>query len=187
MPIRVIITHGTTADCTQAAQLIEGIDAQALFADKAYDTDEIVNKAMFNNMQIVIPPKRNRRKQRYFNKQLYKLRHLVENAFLKIKQWRGIATRYAKNASSFLAAIQIRCMVMWLNILLRHSVVELCCEIDDFCKLTLNDLNHQLIGENVKVTLHTRGLSVPEVLTILIYYYFSKFTCLKHYSLIKVH
>ena len=66
------------------------------------------------------------------------------------------------------------------------DLVELYCEIDDFCKVILNDLNHRLIGENVKVTLHTRGLSVSEVLTILIYYHFSKFTCLKHYYLIKV-
>ena len=47
---------------------------------------------------------------------LYKQRHLVENAFLHIKQWRGIATRYAKRLSSFLAAVQIRCLVMWLRI-----------------------------------------------------------------------
>ena len=37
---------------------------------------------------------------------LYKARHLVENAFLHLKQWRGIATRYAKNTSSFVAAVQ---------------------------------------------------------------------------------
>jgi len=41
---------------------------------------------------------------------------LVENAFLHLKQWRGIATRYAKNLSSFLAAAQIRCWVLWLKI-----------------------------------------------------------------------
>ena len=55
-------------------------------------------------------------KRRDCNWALYKLRHLVENAFLSIKRWRGLATRYAKNASSFLAAIQIRCLMMWLNI-----------------------------------------------------------------------
>ncbi|HSI84540.1 MAG TPA: IS5/IS1182 family transposase, partial [Candidatus Methylacidiphilales bacterium] len=41
---------------------------------------------------------------------------LVENAFLNLKQWRGIATRYAKNASSFLAAVQIRCISLWIPI-----------------------------------------------------------------------
>ncbi len=64
-------------------------------------------------MNPVIPPKRNRVTQRPYDKDLYRLRHLVENAFLHIKRWRGIATRYAKNASSFLAAIQIRCIALW--------------------------------------------------------------------------
>nr|MBE8586244.1 IS5/IS1182 family transposase [Xenorhabdus griffiniae] len=41
----------------------------------------------------------------------------VENAFLHLKRWRGIATRYAKNRASFLAAVQIRCLVLWLNVL----------------------------------------------------------------------
>ena len=50
------------------------------------------------------------------DKHLYKLRHLVENAFLHLKRWRGIATRYAKNLKSFVAAVQIRCLMMWLKI-----------------------------------------------------------------------
>ncbi|MDR0352438.1 MAG: IS5/IS1182 family transposase, partial [Opitutaceae bacterium] len=51
-----------------------------------------------------------------YDRYLYRLRHLVENAILKLKGWRGIATRYVKNASSFLAAIQIRCLYLWLKI-----------------------------------------------------------------------
>ena len=48
---------------------------------------------------------------------LYKIRHLVENAFLWLKRWRGIATRYAKNTSSFLSAVHIRCIAIWLAVL----------------------------------------------------------------------
>ncbi|MCR4555354.1 MAG: IS5/IS1182 family transposase, partial [Alphaproteobacteria bacterium] len=44
-------------------------------------------------------------------------RRLVENAFLHLKRWRGIATRYCKNLSSFLASVQIRCLAVWGNIL----------------------------------------------------------------------
>ncbi|MBQ3171297.1 MAG: IS5/IS1182 family transposase, partial [Mailhella sp.] len=40
----------------------------------------------------------------------------VENAFLKMKHWRGIATRYAKRTDSFLAAVQIRCIALWAKI-----------------------------------------------------------------------
>jgi len=56
-------------------------------------------------MEVIIPPKKSRNEQRSYDKELYKLRHLVENAFLNLKRWRGIATRYAKNTSSFLAAV----------------------------------------------------------------------------------
>ena len=67
-------------------------------------------------MEAVIPPRKNRKDQRTYDKHLYKLRHLIENAFLHLKRWRGIATRYAKNLSSFVAAVQIRCLMMWLKI-----------------------------------------------------------------------
>jgi transposase len=56
----------------------------------------------------VIPPRKNRKNQREYNKNFYKKCHLVENMFLKLKQWSGIATRYAKTASSFTAAVQIK-------------------------------------------------------------------------------
>jgi len=67
-------------------------------------------------MLPVIPPEKNRKQLRDYNKYLYKLRHLVENAFLLLKRWRGIATHYAKNASSFVAAVQIRCIAIWLSV-----------------------------------------------------------------------
>ena len=108
MPIRVIVTQGTTADCTQAAQLIEGLSAEYLLADTGYDSDAIVEQAIAQGMSVVIPPRKNRKKQRSYDKHLYRHRHLVENAFLHLKRWRGIDTRYAKNAQSFLAEIHIR-------------------------------------------------------------------------------
>ena len=88
--------------------------ADCLMADRGYDTDAIVAQAQKQGMEPVIPPRRHRKVQRQYDKYLYKLRHLVENAFLHLKRWRGIATRYAKRASSFLALVQIRCIVLWL-------------------------------------------------------------------------
>ena len=108
MPVRAFVTQGTTADCTQAIALIDGFTAEKLLADKGYDTDEILAQAEKQGMETVIPPKKSRKEQRGYDKELYKARHLIENAFLHLKRWRGIATRYAKNAASFLAAIQIR-------------------------------------------------------------------------------
>ena len=68
-------------------------------------------------MNIVIPAKRNRKQQREYDRYLYRLRHLVENAFLHLKRWRGVATRYAKTTTSFLAAVQIRCIAIWCAVL----------------------------------------------------------------------
>ncbi len=96
--------------------MITGISALALLADKGYDVNEIIALARSTGMEIVIPPKKNRKDQREYDKDLYKLRHLVENAFLMLKQWRGIATRYAKNTDSFLAAVRIRSLFHWATL-----------------------------------------------------------------------
>ena len=56
MPVRVAVTAGTAADCTQAA-LIDGIAVQFLLADLGYDSNEITNKAIETGCEIVIPPK----------------------------------------------------------------------------------------------------------------------------------
>ena len=116
LPVRILITAGATADCTQASKLIEGLTAEHLMADRGYDTDAILAQARQQGMKPEIPPKKNRKIQREYDRYLYKLRHLVENAFLHLKRWRGIATRYAKNTSSFLAAVQIRCIALWAAI-----------------------------------------------------------------------
>ena len=116
MPVRAIVTGGTVADCSQADKLIEGIEAECLIADKGYNTDEVVRLALAAGMQVVIPPKKNRKVQREYDEYLYRLRHLVENAFLDLKKWRGIATRYAKNTASYLAALHVRFIFIWAKI-----------------------------------------------------------------------
>ncbi len=115
-PVRILITSGTTADCSEARNLIDGLEAGHLLADRGYDSNEIINQAESQGMLVVIPPKKNRKIQREYDKEIYRMRHLVENAFLHLKRWRGIATRYAKNTPSFLAAVQIRCIALWAGI-----------------------------------------------------------------------
>jgi transposase len=117
MPIRVLLSAGQVAECTKAGQLIEGIRAENLLGDKGYDSDAIVQQARQQGMKVQIPPRKNRKGQRAYDKQIYKLRHLVENAFLHLKRWRGIATRYAKCSASFLAAVHVRCIALWCGIL----------------------------------------------------------------------
>ncbi|WP_155399053.1 IS5 family transposase [Xenorhabdus bovienii] len=117
MPIRALITSGPTADCSQAEALIDGIDAEHLLADRGYDSNTVVEQAEKQGMAAQIPGRKNRKVKREYDRELYRLRHLVENAFLHLKRWRGIATRYAKNSASFLATVQIRCLALWLNVL----------------------------------------------------------------------
>ena len=116
MPVRILITEGTRADCKEAVHLIEGISAEALLADRGYDTNDILAYASSAGMEAVIPPKKNRMEQREYDRYLYRLRHLVENAFLHLKRWRGIATRYAKTSDAFIAAVQVRCIAIWASI-----------------------------------------------------------------------
>jgi transposase len=96
--------------------LIDRFEAKHLIADKGYDSDAVVGQAHRQGMAAEIPPRRNRKVQRQYDPHLYKQRHLVENAFLHLKRWRGIATRYAKRLDSFVATVQIRCLALWLHI-----------------------------------------------------------------------
>ena len=97
-------------------KLIDNFPAKYLLADRAYDTEAILEKAIKSGMIPVIPPKKNRKALRDYDKYIYRLRHLVKNAFLHLKKWRGIATRYAKNVASFVAAVQIRCVSLLTKI-----------------------------------------------------------------------
>ena len=116
MPVRMLVTAGTVADCSQAHTLVEGIGAENLLADKGYDSDAFVDSLAASQVNPVIPPRKGRKAPRGYDKYLYRLRHLVENAFLELKRWRGIATRYAKNTVSFLAAVHIRYIAVWAKI-----------------------------------------------------------------------
>jgi transposase len=63
----------------------------------------------------VIPPRAGRGTGRDFDRDLYKARHLIENFFAKLKQFRAIATRYDKTARNFLAAVHLAAAAIWLN------------------------------------------------------------------------
>lgn len=118
MPVRIIITAGSCSDIGQAFPLIQGIDARFVLADKAYSAHRFREQLKENDVQAVIPPiQRGNRSLIEYDKYLYKMRHIIENTFLSLKQWRAVATRYAKRSSSFLAAVQVRCIALWCKIL----------------------------------------------------------------------
>jgi len=85
------------------APLIRGVSFDALLADKAFDADWLLQDLDQRGATAVIPPKANRKTQRDYDVEVYKWRHLVENYFAKIKEFRGIATRYDKTDCSYAA------------------------------------------------------------------------------------
>ena len=96
--------------------LLPTVAADTVIADKGFDADErVVEPLRKAGKTPVIPPKRNRNTPRYYDKDLYKARHLIENFFCRLKQFRAIATRYDKTDRNFLAAIHIAAAVIWLN------------------------------------------------------------------------
>jgi transposase len=117
MPVRSFIKSGNTADCTQGSKLIEGLTAENIPADIGYDSNEIIDAVIAQGMTVFIPPKRNLTEPRGYDKAIYKHRHSVVNAVMHLKRCRIIYRRYAKNTESFLAAVQIRCLVLWAEIL----------------------------------------------------------------------
>jgi transposase len=88
---------------------------EIVIADKGYDADERVRKPLAQRgIQSVIPSNKNRLSQIAYDKYLCKTRHLVENFFAKLKQYRCIATRYDKLYRNFLSGIYLAFAVIWL-------------------------------------------------------------------------
>jgi len=91
-------------------------EAKQFLADKAYDAAKrVVDLLELHDVEAVIPPRANRKEQRAYDVEVYKWRHLVENLFQKLKQYRAIATTYDKTAVAFLGGIHIAASVIWLN------------------------------------------------------------------------
>jgi len=97
--------------------LLPDLAADALIADKAFDAEERVLRPLEQaGKTAVIPPKANRRDPRPYDKELYKARHLIENFFAKLKQYRATATRYNKpRVRSFFTVVHLASAVTWLN------------------------------------------------------------------------
>jgi len=115
-PLSFLLTPGQTHDLEGADALLPHMKADILLADKAFDADKrVIEPLRAGGKTAVIPPKSNRKTQRDYDKETYKARHLIENFFCKLKQFRAIATRYDKTARNFLAAIHLAAAIIWLN------------------------------------------------------------------------
>lgn len=114
-PLRFILSGGQRSDYTQALNLLEGYTTTAVLAEKGYDADYIVERAMEMGAKAVIPSKSNRKNTCSIDETLYKERNLVERLFNKLKNFRRVATRYDKLDIAYMSFIQLAATYLWLK------------------------------------------------------------------------
>ena len=115
MLARFVLLPGQRHDSIASDGLIDGIDMEALLADKGFDNDRLRALLGSAGIKAVIPPKADRKAPIACDFAMYRWRHLVENFFCDLKQFRGIATRYDKTDQSFQAFIFLRAPQMALK------------------------------------------------------------------------
>ncbi len=104
------LAPGNAAEPSHLADLLSGVPVAKvgyLIADKAYDTNAVRKMLSELGIEAVIPSKSNRRDQLPYDREAYQGRHLVENKFADLKQFRGIATRYCKLAETFSGGVHL--------------------------------------------------------------------------------
>ena len=102
-------------DMAPACDLVRGLTAGQILADRAYDADSLCDLIRAQGGQPVIPPRRHRKVQRPYDRITYSQRWGIEGFFAKLKQWRRIATRSDKLAANFLGFVKLASIMMWLK------------------------------------------------------------------------
>ena len=110
--VRFVLLPGQRHDSVGVPPLIEGIAFGALLGDKAFDADWLRAALDGRGATAVIPPKANRKARLDYDKAMYRWRHLIENYFAKLKEFRAIATRYDKTDTSLRANIFLAAAVI---------------------------------------------------------------------------
>ena len=108
------LTTGQAANVCEAECLLEGIPANAVAADKAYDSQPLIDAITASGAQAVIPPRANRSALRTVDREIDKARHLVERFFCRIEHLCRVATRYDKLDRHYEASIAIAAAWIWL-------------------------------------------------------------------------
>ena len=116
LPVRLLIGPGQGSDKTAVPDLLAGLPAaQALVADRGYDSGAILDLVASKGGCAHIPTQSRVKLQRTVEPALYRRRNLVERFFCKLKQFRRVATRYDKLARNFLAAAALASARIWLR------------------------------------------------------------------------
>ncbi|MCL7493172.1 IS5 family transposase [Streptomyces sp. MCA2] len=136
-PLAFTVTGGNSNDCTQFTAVMDAIRVPRVgpgrpqvrpahvLGDKGYSSRAIRTWLRRRNIPHTIPERTDQIRNRLrrgsrggrppaFDKHLYKRRNVVERCFNRLKQWRGIATRYDKTAESYQAAVTLASLLMWV-------------------------------------------------------------------------
>ena len=114
-PLRFRITAGQAHDITAALPLLEGQHADAILADKAYDSNDLRDRIAQMKAQAVIPSKRNRKIFIPHDIELYKQRNRIERCFNRLKHFRRFATRYDRRTIHFNGFVHLTAIMVWLR------------------------------------------------------------------------
>lgn len=116
--ITFTLTGGNTHDAKPVIEMIEDLDAEHFVADKAYHSEPIRKKLREKEIKDVIPIKSNSKDKTNsnFDSFIYRHRHLVENFFCRIKEWRSISTRFEKSKRNYEALIYLGAAYLWCKI-----------------------------------------------------------------------
>ncbi len=114
-PLRFILTGGEAGDITTAPDLLAGLEAGGVIADKAYDSNALRDLIADTGAEAVIPSNRTRKLLIPHDAVAYKLRNRIERFFNKLKHFRRIATRYDRRAIYFLAALHLASAMIWMR------------------------------------------------------------------------
>ena len=113
--VRFKLLPGQRSEITGVPELIDGLRFDALMADKAFDADHLRQTLHEQGALAVIPAKCNRKVHIPHDEEAYKWRHLIENYFSKIKEFRGVNTRYDKTDISYEATWNIAATIIALR------------------------------------------------------------------------
>jgi transposase len=114
-PVRFLLTAGQAGDAPQAAALLDGLAAEAVIADTAYDSDAFRDLIAQQGAEAVIPNNPSRATKHPLDAHLYAQRHLIECCFSKLKQFRRVATRFEKTVRNYIAVVTLAAIVLWLR------------------------------------------------------------------------
>lgn len=110
--VRFELLPGHRFDTVGVEPLVKGIEFGGLIADKAFDSNAIINDLNDRGAKIVISQHSRRSKPLPLDRELYKWRHLIENFFCKLKDFKRIAMRADKTDESFSAIIHLAAAVI---------------------------------------------------------------------------